>query len=342
MEEQWIFWFEELDQGFNDLVGKKCANLGELTRLGLKVPYGFAISVKGCEQFLKLTRAAEGLHECVIKVKDELNRVDARIDASCKARDIIESKSMPAHMEEDIRARYRELCRRTGKENMAVAVRSSGAVSMPGQMETYLNIRGEEEVVANVKKVWASAFTARAITFRLDKGLPLEWAPIGVAVMSLIDAKSAGVVLTVLPTTGDTSMVVVEGNFGLGESVVSGEITPDSFTVDKETLEIIERKVAHKRGMVRKGETGVLHEEIAPDLQDKPCLDDEEIKEIARVAIQVEKHFGLPQDMEWVVDKSLPPGENVFWVQARPARYVKVEKADEIDYLIDLMAMLFK
>lgn len=342
MADQWIFWFEELSQEFNDLVGKKCANLGELTRLGLNVPRGFAISVKGCEQFMRFTHAAEELQRCVVSVKDELDRVETRMDTSCKARDIVESRPMPAFMEEEIRAYYRELCRRMERENAAVAVRSSGAVSMPGQMETYLNIRGEEAVVDHVKKVWGSAFTARAITFRFDKGLPIDWAPIGVAVMALIDAKSAGVALTVLPTTGDVSKIVIEGNFGLGESVVSGQITPDSFTVDKETMEIVERKVVSKHGMVQKGDTGIVYGDIAADLKDKSCLADAEIKEIARVALRIEKHFGLPQDTEWVVDKHLPAGENVFWVQARPARYVKLKKSDEIDYLIDLMVTLFK
>ena len=342
MTEQWIFWFEELGQELNDLVGKKCANLGELTRMGLNVPRGFAISVKGCEQFMRLTNAAEDLQKCVVKVKDELSRVEARLDTSCKARDIIESKPMPAFMEEEIRARYRELCRKMHKENAAVAVRSSGVVSMPGQMETYLNIRGEQAVVDHVKKVWASAFTARAITYRFDKGLPVDWAPIGVAVMALIDAKSAGVALTVLPTTGDVSKIVIEGNFGLGESVVSGQITPDSFIVDKATMEIVDRKVVSKHGMVRKGDTGIVYGDIAVDLKDKACLEDEEIKEIARAALRVEKHFGIPQDTEWVVDKHLPAGKNVFWVQARPARYIKLKKSDEIDYLIDLMVTLFK
>lgn len=340
--EQWIFWFEELGQEFNDSVGKKCANLGELTKLGLRVPQGFAISVKGFEQFMRLSGADEELKRCVMDAQNTLSRVETRLATGCKAREIVESKVMPTGIDEEIRKHYRELCGRTGRENMAVAVRSSGSVSMPGQMETYLNVVGEDEVVAHVRKVWASSYNAKAISFRLEKGLPLEWAPIGVAVMTLIDARAAGVVLTVLPTTGDTTKVVIEGNWGFGESVVSGEITPDSFTVDKASMEIIERKVVRKTGMVQKGESGILYECMEEDLQNGPCLEDEEIKELAGVAVRVEEHFGMPQDMEWVVDKDLPPGQNIFWLQARSARYVKVEKAEEIDYLIDLMVMIFK
>ncbi len=340
--EQWIFRLEELDQTSNDLVGKKCANLGELTRLGLRVPRGFAISVKGCEQFLRLTRTAQDLEKCVARAKDELNRVETRLNTSCRARDIIESKSLPAHMEQEIREYYRELCRRTEKEDVPVAVRSSGSISMPGQMDSYLNVTGEDAVIAHVRKVWGSAYTAGAITFRFDRGLPLDWAPIGVAVMELIDAKAAGVALSVLPTTGDTTKVVIEGNWGFGESVVSGEITPDSFLVDKKTLEIVGKKIACKTGTVRRGRSGTLYQETTEDLQCRPCLEDREIMEIAETVIRVEQHFGKAQDMEWVVDKHLPPGRNIFWVQARPARYIKVEKAEEIDYLIDLMVRLFK
>ena len=340
--EKWIYWFDELSREFNDLVGKKCAHLGELARLGLRVPRGFAISVKGCEQFMRLTGAAADLEDCLIRAKDGMDRIETRLSASCRARDIVESKAMPAQMEEEVRSHYRELCRRAGKEDLAVAVRSSGSVSMPGQMETYLNIIGEDEVVAHVRKVWGSAYTTRAITFRLDKGLPLEWAPIGVAVMALVDAKAAGVALTVVPATGDTTKVVIEGNFGLGESVVSGEVTPDSFMVDKKTMEIVDRRVSRKTGMVQKGASGTLYGAVAEEMRDLPCLDDEEIREVAETVIRVEGHFGVPQDMEWVVGKDLPRGRSVYWVQARPARYVTVEKKDEIDYLIDLMIMIFK
>lgn len=340
--EDWIFWFDELGQEFNDLVGKKCANLGELSRLGLRVPYGFAISVNGCERFMKLTKAARELEGCVVKVRDRLNRIDACMSASCEARAIVESKPMPEPMEKEIRERYRELCRRTNRENLAVAVRSSGSVSMPGQMETYLNVTGEDSVVEHVKKVWGSAYTARAITFRLSKGLPLEYAPIGVAVMSLVNATAAGVVLTVQPTTGDTGKVVIEGSWGFGESVVSGEITPDSFVLDKDTLEVLDRKIAHKTGIVRTGPSGTVYDSIREDIRDKPCVEDEDLREIARTAIRVEQHFGVPQDMEWVLDGSCPPGQNIFWVQARQARYVKAEQTGEIDYLIDLMVRVFK
>ncbi|HEY3278183.1 MAG TPA: PEP/pyruvate-binding domain-containing protein [Syntrophorhabdaceae bacterium] len=340
--EQWIYWFRELRSQDKEKVGKKCANLGELTALGLRVPPGFAVSVKGFEQFMNLTRAADEVRECLSRAKGALDRVDGRITVSCKARELIESQAMPPAMEEEILTHYHELCRLTGSENQAVAVRSSGAVSMPGQMETYLNVSGDAEVISHIKKVWGSAYTARAITFRRDKGLPIEWAPIGVAIMSLVDAKAAGVILTVAPTTGDISKIVIEGNWGFGESVVSGEITPDSFTIDKNTMEITERKIARKAGMIKTGPKGTIYCDTAENAKEEPCLKDCEVLELARVAAGVEEHFGEPQDMEWVIDKSEEPDRNIFWLQARPARYLKTDKGNERDYLIDLMVNIFK
>jgi pyruvate, water dikinase len=197
-------------------------------------------------------------------------------------------------------------------------------------------------VLSHIRKVWGSVYTARAISFRLDKGLSPEWAPIGVAVMPLVDARAAGVVMTILPTNGDTSRIVIEGNWGFGESVVSGEITPDSFIVDKESMEILDRRISRKTGMVGKTSSGTAYREIPASLRGKPCLTDDEIREIARTAIRAENHFGEPIDMEWVRAEDMAPGEDIFWVQARPARYIKTEKTKEMDYLIDLMVNIFK
>ncbi len=339
--ERWVFWFEELGKEQSGLVGKKCANLGELTRTGFRVPCGFALSTQGFARFMEITRADREIERCAEKAKKGLDRIGECLDVSAEIREIIESKPMPEEMAREIADRYQELCRRAGRENMPVAVRSSGEVSMPGQMDTYLNIIGAEAVVCHVEKVWSSAFTARAIAFRLSHGLPAAAAAIGVGVMALVDAKSAGVVLTVLPSVGDTTKVVIEGNWGLGESVVGGEITPDSFIVDKASLGIFSRVIAHKSGAVRRGASGTVYQEVEGGLSDKPCLEDLEILEIAGTAVRGEQHFGVPQDMEWVADRALPPGRNIFWLQARPARYTKVKQGDEIDYLIDLMATLF-
>lgn len=339
---KWIFWFDEIGAETNDLVGKKCANLGEMTRLGMRVPYGFAISVKGFEEFMNLTGLSQKVEECIDNDRDNLKQIEVCQNVSRTVQDLVEKTPMPEVMRNELAAHYKSLCERVGRKNIPVAVRSSGVISMPGQMDTYLNVIGEDAVVEHVRKVWASSYTTRAITCRLEQDRPVEWSPIGVAVMMLVHAKSAGVVLTVLPTSGDTSKVVIEGNWGLGESVVSGEITPDSFVVEKDDLRITSRNIARKKGMVKRDERGTAYVPVPEELQDKPCLDDDEILEIARTALRVEQHFGVPQDMEWVIDRYLPFPENVFWVQARPARYTKANCAEDIDYIIDLMVQIFK
>ncbi|GAB4261322.1 MAG: hypothetical protein Kow0092_10790 [Deferrisomatales bacterium] len=342
MTEKWIYWFDELDKGFNDRVGKKCAHLGEMTRLGMRVPPGFAISVDGYRRYMEQTGLAQRIgayfREQGAALKDNVTR---QMEASRVIQKMIRDTPMPEPMAREVASHYRALCERCGGREVAVAVRSSGAVSMPGQMDTYLNVRGEGEILRKVVEVWESTFNTRAIAFRIEKGLPVEEAPIGVAVLKMVDAKSAGVVLTVVPTTGDLDRVVVEGNWGLGESVVSGDIDPDSFTVDKATG-TIERHISHKTRWVVPNGKGTTMADVPPELQDAPCLEDEEIREIVRIAKSVEEHFGVPQDMEWVIDKDLPFPDNVIWVQARPARYTAKRAGADTDYLVDQMARLFR
>jgi pyruvate,water dikinase len=340
MANKWIYWSEELGSQHNEIVGKKCANLGEMTRLGMRVPPGFAICVDGYEQFMEQSGAGEEVRRYVKENVRGFREVEKQIEASRAIRGIIESKSMPYDMKKELDAHYDELCSRVGMDRVRVAVRSSGAVSMPGQMESFLNVLGKDEVSNHVIKVWGSAFTTRAIAFRIEKGMEMERAPIGVAVLKMVNAKSAGVVLTVLPTTGDTTKVVVEGNWGLGESVVSGEVNPDHFLVDKETKDI-ESTINEKTKMVVYRSSGTATTDVPGDMQNQACLSKEELLEIVRVSLDVEKHFNAPQDMEWVVDFDLPFPQNIFWVQARPAKFTK-KKEDDAEYIAELMTRVFK
>jgi pyruvate,water dikinase len=156
----------------------------------------------------------------------------------------------------------------------------------------------------------------------------------------MIPAKCAGITLTVLPSTGDTSKALIEANWGLGESVVSGDITPDQFIVDKKTQEV-ESHIYKKPQMVVFNASGTRTQDVPEHLQEHPCLEKNEIIENIRVAMQVESHFGQPQDLEWVIDSDLSFPDNIYWVQARPAKYFHTTK-DTSEYLADLMTDLFK
>ncbi|MBI5017613.1 MAG: PEP/pyruvate-binding domain-containing protein [Deltaproteobacteria bacterium] len=342
MADKWIYWLEELNQGHNDLVGKKCANLGEMTKLGMKIPPGFAITVDGYQKFMELTGLRDKIQAYFTTLGPELRHsVAKQMQAGRTTQQMIRETPVPEAIAEEIARNYRVLCERCGRPDLSVAVRSSGAVSMPGQMETYLNVQGEQDVIRRVVEVWESTFTTRAIAFRLEKGMPVDQAPIGVAVIKMVNARSAGVVLTVIPTTADVDRVVIEGNWGLGESVVSGDITPDNFIVEKASR-AIEKKIAHKNKWVVFNGRGTMKGEVPLELRDLPCLEDPEILEIVRIAQNVEGHFGVPQDMEWVIDKDLPFPNNVFWVQARAAKFTPKKKDADVDYLVDQMARLFK
>ncbi len=342
MAKKWIYALEELGQEHLDLVGRKCANLGEMTKLGMLVPPGFAISVDGFEEYMRDTGLGRRIEAYFVSLGEDLKKsIQRQLDASRVVKDMIAGTPLPATIADGIAQRYEALCARYATPDLPVAVRSSGAVSMPGQMETYLHVRGSAEVTRRVLEVWESTFNARAIAFRLEKGLPVDKAPIGVAVIRMVNAKSAGVVLTVLPTTGDLDHAVIEGNWGLGESVVSGDINPDNFIVHKASL-AIEKKVSRKTKWVVSSGNGTVKGDVPVHLQDRPCLEDEEIRELVRVALGVERHFGVPQDMEWVVDKDLPYPENVIWVQARPAKFTPRRKGSEADYIVDQMTRLFR
>ncbi len=339
---KWIYGLDELGQEHLELVGRKCANLGEMTKLGMRVPPGFAISVDGFETYMRETGLGARIEAYFSAQGEDFKKnIQKQMDASRAVKAMMAETPLPNIIGDAIESNYEALCTKYGDRELPVAVRSSGAVSMPGQMETYLHVRGPSEVARRVVEVWQSTFNTRAIAFRLEKGMPVDKAPIGVAVIRMVNAKSAGVVLTVAPTTGDTDHVVIEGNWGLGESVVSGEITPDNFIVNKASL-TIERKVSRKAKWVISTGNGTAKADVPLDLQEAPCLEDHEIHELVRIALNVEKHFGVPQDMEWVVDRDLPFPESVIWVQARPAKFTAKRKEADADYIVDQMARLFR
>jgi pyruvate, water dikinase len=323
MAEKWIYWLREVGTELNNIVGKKCANLGELTKAGFHVPPGFALSVKAYDRFMKETEATDILLEFLKTLSadpDNIGDTPKYEIASKRMRELVEQVKMPPDMEETVRNYYAELCRMTGKENLFVATRSAGPLSHPGQYETYLNVSGPEDVVKNVIRVWSSTFNTRSIIARARMGLLLHYDAIGVAVLTMVDAKAAGVIFTVNPINGDESKVALEASFGFGEAVVSGNVTPDRYLVDKVTLEIDERVVSEKGSEFAYNPVTkeMEYRELPADKRKVPCLEDREILELTKLAKSVEAHFGCPQDIEYSVSRSLPFPDSIFLVQARP------------------------
>jgi pyruvate,water dikinase len=335
MSNKWILWFEELDCECNDQVGKKCANLGEMTKLGLRVPPGFAISLEAYRDYMSLTGADMEVKGYLDTVGHGFERIQHFNEASTELRRIVDSKDMPREMREAVLSHYQELCQRCNTEGMAVSARSAGAASHPGQYETHLNVRGDLDLIEKVKKVWSSTFNPRSLSARKRVGAPLETDPIGVAVLKMVNARAAGVLFTADPNTGDTSRMIIEANWGLGESVVGGEAMPDVCILDKESLEIIDRKLGTKGRYVTCKESGVCEEDTPTEKSCTFCLSDEEAKEIGRLGKILESRFDSPQDTEWAVDQDFDFPESVILLQTRPE--VIAQQRTPADQVVDLM-----
>jgi pyruvate,water dikinase len=336
MAEKWIYLLEELGKEDSAMVGKKCANLGEMTKLGLDVPPGFALSLALYEKFLQDSGLGERLARYVGSLEDLKGAgVERFRKVSAEIRGMIENEPMPKVTADLIYQYYDELCEKVDIPNVPVSVRSAGVESRPGMFETYLNVVGKEAVVAHVQKVWASAFTTRVIAFRISKGLAIDCDMLGVAVIKMVNATAAGIGFTIDPVTGDDSKVIIEANWGLGEGVVSGVENVDKWIVDKATLTIVDRSVGKKVKCVVYMEKGADWAEIPPAKQDKPCLTDEDIKAVAEEAMHLEQRLGKPQDMEWALDPDFPTGKNIFLLQTRPAKSVAKKADSEIQTLAD-------
>jgi len=330
-----ILWFEELGKEDVPLVGGKNANLGEMIKAGIPVPPGFAVSAYAYKRFIEETGIKDKIYSIINEVITDRAKPELYEEASKRIRRLIETTPMPKDIEIEIRENYRKLCQRVGKEKEYVAVRSSATAedlpdaSFAGQQETYLNVVGEDEVIEKVRRCWSSLFTPRAIFYREQKGFKHEKVLISVAVQKMVNAKAAGVMFTLHPVTGDRSKIVIEGNWGLGEAVVSGSVTPDEWIVDKNNLEIVEERIVEKKvEYVRDSVTGkTIEAEVPPERRKQPCLKPEEVRKLAELAILIEKHYGRPMDIEWAVDRDLPFPQNVFIVQARPETVWSVKAA---------------
>jgi pyruvate,water dikinase len=206
-----------------------------------------------------------------------------------------------------------------------VAVRSSATAedlpdaSFAGQQDTYLWIIGEHNVMQKVRECWASLYTARAISYREANNIPSEGLSIAVAIQKMVNSRSSGVAMTIDPTTGDKTKIVIDSSWGLGEMVVSGEVTPDNYVVDKVMLSVVKRIVSDKHEeLVPNGRGGIVRREVDEERRNSPSLSEEEIVSVAKLAKAADKHYGCVQDVEWAIDADLPAGANVLLLQSRP------------------------
>lgn len=315
-----ILWLHELCKDDPMVAGRKCCHLGEMLQAKMPVPPGFALTLKAYETFLQGSGAKDTILHILEKNRQELlNNVSKFEEISTYIiNDVILNKEVPGILKEDIARYYEQLDNICGCVDTAVAVRSSGPVSMPGQFDTFLNVCGYESLLDHVVRVWASSFNARAMAYRLQRGLVLESSPIGVAVLKMVNARCSGVMFTLDPVNGDPSRIFIEGSWGLGESLVSGQVTPDKFVLDKVTLEIAQKTICDKAVELVRGPQGdVIPRDVPPERRNIACLNDEEILELARIGKRIEKHYGVAQDIEWAIDDDLVFPHNIIILQTR-------------------------
>ncbi len=321
---QWILDFSELDKNSLPAVGGKNASLGEMIKAGIRVPPGFAVTTQSYSAFIDKAGIKARIFDWLSNLDPD--NMETLNQAAAGIQELILTAAIPEDIQTAISQAYTNLCKRCAVDPVAVAVRSSATAedlptaSFAGQQDTYLWVMGTDRVVENVRKCWASLFTARAISYRVKNNFPHEKVLISVGVQKMVNSKAAGVMFTINPTNGDISKVVIEGSWGLGETVVSGSVNPDKFVVDKVMMEINERAISTKHIEcifdVEKGE--VVDADVDEEMQCKCCLEDMEIKELVKTAKSIESHYDRAMDIEWAIDKDFPFPENIFIVQARP------------------------
>lgn len=316
-----VQWFKDIGLADRPTVGGKGASLGELTRAGIRVPPGFVVPVAVFEMFLNTVDPHGKIRHSITALEgQDLAPLSA---AASEIRERVTSQAMPTEIAESVAAAYRQMA--ASERDVPVAIRSSATsedsedASFAGLQDTYLWVRGETAVLEYVRKCWASLYNTESVTYRHRLKLPEEQVAMAVVVQRMAPARSAGVMFTRSPTTGDRSIVVIESAWGLGSALVSGEVTPDRFVVNKVTGEITGRTISQKlmRHVPDLAQGGVHEEEVLHELQSVPSLSDSEIVELASTAKKVERHYGRAQDIEWAVADEGGTSA-IYFLQSRP------------------------
>lgn len=315
---EYVEFFEELKKEDVDIAGGKGANLGELTQAGIPVPPGFVITSATYQRFMDET----GITQEILNILDALdvNNNKELQESARKIIKIITETPIPDEISSLIIEAYNALCHRIGKENSFVAIRSSATAedlpeaSFAGQQDTYLNVKGPEDLIKYVRKCWASLFGARAIFYREENNFDHSKVYIAVVVQEMVDAEKAGVMFTVHPSTGEEK-ILIEGAWGLGEGVVSGTVTPDTYWVDKATGELLQKQVSEKKTMFqKKSEDGhTVQIPVPDDLKNKQVLDDAELAQLVELGKKIQEHYQFPQDTEWAIEN-----DKIYMLQSRP------------------------
>jgi pyruvate,water dikinase len=314
------------------IAGGKAANLGELTSAGFNVPPGFVLTTAAYDYFIE----QKGLSRKVDKALEAVDVADDRSlqDASSSIRTAFEKIEIPLDLKDEVLREYKKLFK-DHHERRFVAVRSSATAedlptaSFAGQQDTFLNVSSPEDLLDKVRKCWSSLFTPRAIAYRSSKGFDRMKVKLAVVVQRMISSEVSGIMFTVDPNS-ELPHIIIEAGYGLGEAMVGGKVTPDTYVVDKFHRKIINKRIAKQTWKLVRGKKGdSVREDVDVELAARQKMMDEQILALADIGNQIELHYDKPMDIEWCIEN----GE-IFVVQARPVTTLssnsKIEKTNEV------------
>jgi pyruvate,water dikinase len=313
-----ISWFADIGLHDRPRVGGKGGSLGELQRAGIAVPPGFVVTTAAFERFMQVVDSDGRVRTTVEALApDDLDEISAR----CKeVRERIESAPLPAEVLEPISAAHASLCE-DGRAN-TVAVRSSATTedatdaSFAGLQDTYLWVTSTEHTLQRVRSCWASLYSVESVSYRRKRSFPEQGVAMAVVVQAMVEARCAGVMFTRSPTTGDRSVITIEGAWGLGSAVVGGEVTPDRWVLGKITGEISVREISDKMIQHLPAAAGGIEAvPVSEELRKVACLSDVDLQALRGIARKVERHYGRAQDIEWAVDRH---SGHILLLQSRP------------------------
>ena len=321
-----VVWFKEVTKNDVAIVGGKGANLGEMTNAGIPVPPGFIVTSSTYFDFLRQTNLSDKIRGLLEPV--DVNNSKQLQQVAAEVRQLICRAAMPPEIASQIREAYIAMGRGL------VAVRSSATAedlpdaSFAGQQRTFLNVQGDEEVVTAVHECWASLFEARAIFYRVQQNYDHFNVGIAVPVQRMVQSEVSGVMFTVEPVTSDRSKIAIEAVIGLGEMIVSGDVTPDTYIINKDDLKITSKQIAKQEWKLIRSENGTGDDAnvkvlLTPEEQAQQKISDDEIIALANIGKRLEEHYQFPQDIEWAREDN-----QIFVVQTRPVTTIKEKEAE--------------
>ncbi len=310
--------FIQLSKKDTNIAGGKGASLGEMIKAKIPVPPGFVILVSAFEYFID-QKTRKQTSEVGLEIDAKLSKVNFNdtnsIDkASNIIRDIMQDTEIPKELGDEIKTEFKKLKSKFVAVRSSATAEDSSVASWAGELETYLNTT-EKTLLQNVKFCWSSLFTPRAIFYRYEKKLIDQKVLVAVVVQEMVQSEISGIAFTVHPVTKDKNQMIIEAGFGLGEAIVSGQITPDSYVIDKRDLSICDINISEQKKMlVRKSDAGsIVWKPVPKAKQESQVLSGRQIIELSKICIQIEKHYKCPQDIEWAYAKG-----KFYITQSRP------------------------